>query len=239
MPRFFCDTIWEDTAVITGADSRHISRVLRMKPGDILTLSDGKGYDYQCEIGECQPEKVLIRILSKEKNQTEPDVEITLYQALPKGDKLDFIVQKAVELGVFRVVPILTKRCVARTDSAGFIKKRERLTRIAIEAAKQCGRGIIPEVSNILNFDEALAQMGDEPSVVFYEGGGRRLTEFLPPDLKSVSVFVGSEGGFEEEEIIALEEKGVCRATLGRRILRCETAPLAALTLLLHLTGEM
>lgn len=240
MPRFFTTEIEGETAFITGEDAKHISRVLRMSAGDALTVSDGTGYDYDCVLEFADTDRVGARILRRYRNRTEPDVRITLYQALPKGDKLDFIIQKAVELGVTEIVPVLTKRCVSRPDPASFSKKLPRYQRIAAEAAKQCGRGIIPPVREMLSLEQALGRMADAPlALVFYEGGGARVSELFRPQTQAVSLLIGSEGGFAEEEIASCNAAGLQCATLGRRILRCETAPLAALTLIHTAAGEM
>ena len=239
MPRFFCREAGDDTVTITGGDAKHILRVLRMRPGDELTVCDLRGYDYDCVLAFGEGECVTASVLRKYPNRTEPDVAVTLYQAFPKGDKFETIVQKSVELGVSRIVPVLTSRCVARPDAASFSKKRERYQKIALEAAKQCGRGIIPEVADLLRLQEAIEEMRRQTAIVFYEGGGGKVRELVSPDAKAVSLLIGSEGGFEPEEIAACEAAGIRRGTLGRRILRCETAPDAALTLVLSAVGEL
>lgn len=239
MPRFFTDRVDGSTAVIDGDDARHLLKSLRVRPGERLTVCDMQGGDYLCEVAELTDSEVRLTVLERRENETEPALRITLYQALPKADKLEFIVQKAVELGAARVVPVQTGYCVARADAASFQKKRGRCERIALEAAKQCGRGIIPSVGDILSFEQAVAEMRGGKSLVFYEGGGCRVGELVAPGDREVSVFIGSEGGFSGEEIAACEAAGIRRATLGKRILRCETAPIAALTLLLSAAGEL
>lgn len=241
MPRFFCDPVQGDTARISGEDARHLSRVLRLREGERLTLCDLQGFDYQAEAISIGAEEVLFRILSKAPNETEPSVRITLYQALPKGDKLEWILQKAVELGVSRIVPVETRFCVVKADPKNFEKKRERYQKIVREAAKQSGRGMIPEVSGILKFDEALREMqaSDGARILFYEKGGSRVSELVRPETEAVSIFIGSEGGFSEEEAQACVDAGIALGSLGKRILRCETAPLAALTLLLSVTNNL
>lgn len=243
MPRFFCEEIDGEHATIRGEDARHLTRVLRARVGEPLTLCDLHGFDYDCVVAEVDADCVSLTVLKRYPNETEPSARITLYQALPKGDKLDFIVQKATELGAAEIVPVLTQHCVARADSKSFSKKRVRLQKIALEAAKQSGRGIIPTVSDILNFDQMLAEFEERgtegPALVFYEGGGAHVDELVPAGAKSASLLIGSEGGFSEEEIARCEAVGIHAATLGRRILRCETAPIAAITLALHAAGEL
>lgn len=238
MPRFFCENITENQAFIEGEDAKHISKVLRCKAGDELTLCDTKGTDYLCRISELG-ETVVLDVLSSKPNETEPSVKITLYQALPKGDKLDFIVQKSTELGVFKIVPVMTEFCVAKADKTSFQKKQQRLNKIAREASKQSGRGIIPTVENIITFDEALKSLSGGNSIFCYEQGGEKISKAIDRDVKEVNVFVGSEGGFSKAEAEKLIQNGVSNVTLGRLILRCETAPIAAITLLLNATGDL
>ena len=238
MPRFFTQDITEAGGCITGEDAKHISKVLRMKVGDELTVCDTKGRDYDCMIEEIGAGEVRLKVLSVAPSQSEPDVRVHLYQAMPKADKMETIIQKAVELGVTAVVPVATRRSVARLEGKAD-KKQERWQRIAAEAAGQCGRGMLPSVERPLSWSQALSRLSGEPALVFYEGGGRPLRELVTPSTRRLSVFVGPEGGFDPEEIDAIRRQGGGVATLGPRILRCETAPLAALTLLMHLSGNM
>lgn len=237
MPRFFTGPLQGDRAVVTGEDAAHISRSLRLRPGEELILCDGEGTDYRCEILSVG-ETVEAAVLEKMPSETEPRVRITLYQACPKGDKMETIVQKAVELGASAIVPVLTDRCVSRPDGRSMEKKLQRYQKIALEAAKQSGRGVIPQVRPLMTLKEAgLSYEGR--GIVFYEKGGERLCRLLIGEEQEISLFVGSEGGFAPEEIAFLEEQGVQAATLGKRILRCETAPLCGLSVVLSLTGEL
>lgn len=238
MPRFFIDGTADGRAYIAGADALHIAKALRMRPGEALTLCDGKGTDFEGVLETVTDRQVTVRITVSRPSQAEPTLAVTLYQGLPKGDKMDWIVQKAVELGVTAVVPVATRRSVARLEGKAD-KKQERWQRIAAEAAGQCGRGILPAVERPLSWSQALSRLSGEPALVFYEGGGRPLRELVTPSTRRLSVFVGPEGGFDPEEIDAFRRQGGGVATLGPRILRCETAPLAALTLLMHLSGNM
>ena len=237
MPRFFIDGTADGRAYIAGADALHIAKALRMRPGEALTLCDGKGTDFEGVLETVTDRQVTVRITVSRPSQAEPTLAVTLYQGLPKGDKMDWIVQKAVELGVTAVVPVATRRSVARLEGKAD-KKQERWQRIAA-AAGQCGRGILPAVERPLSWNQALSRLSGEPALVFYEGGGRPLRELVTPSTRRLSVFVGPEGGFDPEEIDAFRRQGGGVATLGPRILRCETAPLAALTLLMHLSGNM
>ena len=240
-PRFFTDNIGE-RAVVSGSDAVHIFQVLRMKPGDLAVICDGKGTDYLGRIVFCDKNGVELEILDKHPNEAEPDVDVRLFQCVPKSDKLDFIVQKAVELGANSVIPVLSKRCVSRPDPKSAAKKKERYQKIADEAAKQCGRGIIPEIGEMISFSEAVNRFDRDNSlgIIFYECGGDTLGNILASNSrKKIDIFIGSEGGFEEKEVELAVSRGFVTATLGNRILRCETAPISALSVLMNLTGNM
>lgn len=240
MPRFFVDNITDEKyAVITGEDARHISRSLRMKKEDALTVTCD-GIDYSCVIKNITDESVELEVLFFEKCKSEPSIDLTLYQAVPKLDKLELIIQKSVELGVNRIVPVLTRRCVSRPSEKDFEKKRQRYQRIALEAAKQSGRGVIPEVLPMIGFNEALERMkNDDCPLMLYEQGGVRFSEAGLSEAKTVSLLIGSEGGFDESEVARADESGVKRIWLGDRILRCETAPIAAVSITMFLTGNL
>ena len=240
MPRFFCGQVCGDTAVVTGEDARHMALSLRMKIGEAVTVCDGAGRDYQCRIETIAPEQVLLRVGQSAASAGEPRVEITLYHAMPKGDKFESIVQKAVELGAARIVPVLTHRCVSRPDEKAMCKKLERYNRIALEAAKQCGRGRIPQVEPMLHFSQAVERMKCEPlAILFYENADQPLHQALRSGVGGrISLMVGSEGGFEPSEAGFAVENGLLALSLGSRILRCETAPVAALAAILYAAGE-
>lgn len=239
MPRFFCDQISDTYITLTGEDASHLSRSLRVRVGEEVIVCDGACTDYVCMVESVSSEAVKLLVKKKMANENEAALPITLYQALPKGDKLDFIVQKAVELGVTRIVPVQTRFCIAKATARDFEKKRARLQKIALEAAKQCGRGVIPEVHGLLPFKEMADALALERGFVCYEKGGETVQTLIEQKHCGASVLVGSEGGFSAEEVHYLSELGVPCATLGKRILRCETAPIAALTLLLHQLGEL
>lgn len=239
MPRFFTQNINGNTAIIEGDDAKHIQKSLRMKIGEEIELCDGQGFDYTGVISEFS-DVVDVKILSKQENKSEPSCDVTLFQALPKGDKFELIVQKAVELGVHKIVPVLTDRCVSRPDSKSFAKKLERYNKIALEAAKQSGRGVVPSVEDMVSFDTAIKMTSQfETALLFYEKGGNDLGSNLKSDTKSVAIFIGSEGGFEEKEVQKAENAGVLTTTLGKRILRCETAPLCALSAIMYITKNL
>ena len=183
---------------------------------------------------------VSLEVLFFNKCKSEPGINLTLFQAVPKLDKLEFIIQKSVELGVNRIVPVLTRRCVSRPTEKDFAKKLVRYQKIALEAAKQSGRGIIPEVAPMISFSEALEQMKQtDVPLMLYEQGGVRFSEAGLTNTGSVSILIGSEGGFDESEVLKADEAGIKRIWLGDRILRCETAPLVAVSLTMFLTGNL
>lgn len=239
MPRFFTDDINENTARISGDDAVHIGRSLRMRLGDEITLCSG-GMEYLCKIRSISDKEVLCDVISSQKTKAEPSIQLTLFQAVPKQDKLEFIVQKAVELGVCKIVPVLTERCISRPDGKSFEKKRARLQKIAEGAAKQSGRGIIPQVTDIISIEEAAASLNRcDVALICYEKGGERLCRERFDGKKTVGLMIGCEGGFSESEVKLCEENGALPIWLGERILRCETAPLAAVSIIMHLTGNM
>lgn len=239
MPRFFLETVSGPVAVLGSADGRHIRRSLRMREGDTLTVTDGTA-DYRCRIQRFDAEDtVYLTVEDSSPIVSEPTLRVTLYQGLPKSDKMEWIIQKAVELGVDTVVPVATSRSVVRLDAAAGAKKQERWQKIAAEAAGQSGRGHIPTVTGPLPFKEAAARMACEHTLVFYEGGGAPLRTLISAEASaSLSIFVGPEGGISPEELETLQAGGATVATLGKRILRCETAPLMALSIIMALSGN-
>lgn len=240
MPRFFLPVSESDSFItVTGDNARHIGRSLRMKIGEELTVTC-KGVDYLCSIYAMTEDTVTLSIISAERCQAEPNVNITLYQALPKSDKLEFIIQKSVELGVSSIVPVLTRRCVSRPSEKDFSRKLVRLEKIAHEASKQSGRGIIPNISQMMTFKDAVNNMrNDDCAVILYENGGVHFSETGIEKAKNISIMVGSEGGFDEEEAEYAKSMGIIPVWLGKRILRCETAPITALSIAMFLTKNI
>lgn len=238
MPRFFLENASGDTLTIAGNDARHIACSLRMQMGEPLTVCNGQGEDFECVLTAVSPDAVTLRVVAQNRTVSEPQLQVTLYQGLPKGDKLEWIIQKAVELGVCRIVPVVTARSIAKSSERD-VKKVARWQKIANEAAGQSGRGILPTVESPIPFKQAAARMANENTVVFYECGGKPLTALAPAFKGTLSIFVGAEGGIAPDEIETLQSGGAALATLGPRILRCETAPLAALAAIMALTGEM
>ncbi len=241
MPKFFLSYVPDEQAVLTGEDGRHIAKSLRMRPGETLTLCDCIGMDYEGEILSIEGETVTIKILACTKCAAEPTLKATLYQALPKQDKFDSVVQKAVELGVARVVPVMTARCVSRPEEKALAKKVERWRKIAVEAAKQSGRGILPQVGDAMPFRLAVeeAEAAGGVNLLFYEGGGARISALVDESVRTLSLFIGPEGGFEASEVELAAAHGIRAATLGPRILRTETAPIAALAAIMQASGNL
>ncbi len=240
MPRFFIDADILTAGVLTGADAAHIVRSLRMKQGDALLLCDGAGEEYRCVITAAAPDAVHFAVREQVHSAAEPSLRVTLYQGFPKADKFETIVQKAVELGVHRIVPVFTSRCVARPDEKSQMKKGERFQKIAREAAGQAGRGRIPGVAPFLTLAQALEEAQSLDACLFcYEAGGSPLREAISPGIQSVGVLIGPEGGFAPEEAQQAKEAGFIVISLGPRILRTETAPVAVLAALQYATGNL
>ncbi len=239
MPRFFTDSPAEDFITVTGSDARHIGYSLRMKKGEEITFCHN-GTDYGCVIETISETEVVCRVLETAQSKSEPSVELTLYQAYPKQDKLELIIQKTTELGVTRIVPFISSRCIARPDEKSYRKKQERMQKIAEEAAKQSGRGKIPEIAPLMTMKQALEDMQKSELKLFcYENGGEKLSAVPVTEAKSIAVMIGSEGGFERAEAEAAENAGATQIWLGERILRCETCPIAVTAILMNLTGNM
>ena len=242
MPRFFVDSsaVRGDKAYISGDDASHISKSLRMRKGEKLILCDGCGTDFECTIENISDGLISLNVDGRTATQSEPKCKVTLFQGMPKSDKLEFIVEKAVEIGAVNIVPVLTSRCVARPDEKSAARKAERLSRHALEAAKQCGRGIIPQVGQMIDFAALTAQIKDyDKTIVFYEGGGEPIKNLVDENTESVAVIVGPEGGLAQEEVEKLCAAGAAAGTLGKRILRTETAAVVAVTTVLTYTGDM
>ncbi|MDR0197012.1 MAG: 16S rRNA (uracil(1498)-N(3))-methyltransferase [Oscillospiraceae bacterium] len=237
-PRFFSDDISGENITLNEADARHAERVLRLENGSPAIICDGDEVDYLCAfIGNG-----VFKIVESFPNTAEPTVYLRLFQCLPKSDKMDFIVQKAAELGVAEIIPVISARCVSRPDEIARNKKVKRWRKIVREAAKQCGRGKIPNVGDLVGFETAVSAFNRHGAgIIFYECGGERLNRIVE-DVKhggAVDIFIGSEGGFEVGEIELARTRGIVPVTLGKRILRVETAPIAAISILMNLTDNI
>lgn len=241
MNRFFgkSDNISDSEIIIDGSDVNHIRNVLRMKPGERLIVSGGNNTDYLCEVREFLQDKVLLDIVSKCGSDRELPAKICLFQGLPKGDKMELIIQKCVELGVYEIVPVAMKRSVVKLDAKKAEAKRARWQAISESAAKQSGRTVIPNVHTPVGFDEALEYAaGMDVRLIPYElAEGMEATRTAFTSVQagmSVAVFIGPEGGLELSEVEAAKAKGVIPISLGRRILRTETAGLAVMSMLMY-----
>ncbi len=229
--------------LITGDDYNHIRNVLRMKKGDEVLVSDGQDREYLCSIREFAEDTVVLSIEDIMGTSRELSTKITLFQGLPKGDKMEQIIQKTVELGVAEIVPVAMKRCVVKLDDKKAGKKIERWNGIALSAAKQSKRGIIPEVKDVMSFKEALKMASEmDACLVPYENaegieGARKLVNSMKGK-KSIGIFIGPEGGFDDSEIELALESGAQTLTLGRRILRTETAGMTMLSILMFQLEE-
>ena len=244
MPRFFVtdSNIGKTTAVVTGGDADHV-KVLRMRPGEHLVLCDGRGTDYQCTIRDIKPGEVEADILSSGPCPAESSVRCTVLAGLPKGERADFIVQKCTEAGASEIVFFLCTRCVARPADNACGKKVQRWQRIAEEAAKQSGRGLIPQVSLVQYFKSALDIAAEADLGLFmYETGDRITIKDAIESAGSIStaaIITGPEGGFELQEAELARASGCRVCSMGERILRCETAPVVALSALMYATDNL
>ncbi len=245
MYHFFVEEeqIEEKLIRITGSDVNHIRNVLRMKPKEELLISSRQGGDYHCAVETVEEDEVCVRILWKESLGRELSCEVILFQGLPKGDKMELVIQKNVELGVTAIVPVAMKRCVVKLDEKKAAAKQKRWQQIAESAAKQSKRGIIPEVKPVMGFSEALAYAKAlDRKLLPYEcaEGMQRTKQLLASILpgQKVGIFIGPEGGFEEQEVEAAEACGFQVMTLGRRILRTETAGMMLMSVLSYLLEE-
>ena len=245
MQRFFADRtqMTDGKVVITGDDVRHIRNVLRMRPGETILGSCGDEWEYTCEILSVGSAEVTARITDAQKPSKELSSRICLFQCLPKGDKMELIIQKAVELGAWQIVPVSSRRCVVRLDERRGAAKTARWNSISESAACQSKRLIVPEVKPVTGFREALRQAGEfDVCLIPYENEeGIQNTRKVLSSIKSgqsVAVLIGPEGGFEPEEVREAEEAGFVPVTLGHRILRTETAGMAVLSILMYLLEE-
>lgn len=250
MTRLFTEEIVPDdqkTYTFSGEEAKYLADVLRMQTGECICLCDGARTDFTGKITELTRGRVTVELIRREPNQTEPPYEAIMYQALVKGDKMDMIIQKSVELGVSKIVPVSCIRSIVRLENKDIDKKIARWQKIAEEAARQCGRGAIPRIAAPISFAEALDEAVNKSDLVFlpWEGEKSRplsalLDEFaakLPsekPGLPVLSFFIGPEGGFDPVEIDRAASSSVKTVTLGRRILRTETAGIAVLSMFIY-----
>ena len=245
MPKFFVagNQINNNKITIIGNDVNHIKNVLRQKSGDKITICDtSKEQDYLCKIDKIEEKSIDCNIIEKLENNTESNVKVTIFQGLPKADKLELVIQKSVELGAYDITPLQMKRCVVKLNEKDKLKKIQRWQKISEVAAKQCGRNIIPKINNIVNVKE-VCNLCNEYDIVLiaYENEKENTLKKELKNLKKldkeeikVAVIIGPEGGIAPEEIEMFEENGAKIITLGNRILRTETAALSVLSIIMY-----
>lgn len=244
MARFFiaASNIFGGVAYLNSEDMAHV-KALRIRDGETFTVCDGNGTDYSCVLSKMDKDTAEVQILDKSPSKGEPTVECTVYIAYSKGDKTEHVVQKSVELGAAQIVLFPCRRCVSRPEGAALIKKSARYAKIAEEAAKQSGRGKIPTVVTAPTYKAAIesAAKADMPLFCYEDERELSLKACLESktDIKTVSIVTGPEGGFEPEEAQLACEMGMKCVTMGSRILRCETAPLCALSAVMYSTGNL
>lgn len=239
MPRFFAEQPPQAEVFLDGETGAHIVRSLRMKAGEELTLCAGDGTDYLCTISECTPQGARVRVIGTRPSVGEPKTKVTVCQCWPKGDKLETVTQKAVELGAYEIWPIESSRCVSRPDERSAAKKLARLQKIALEAAQQSERGIVPRLLPHASLEQALRTAAKQGTILFcYERGTESFRQAIEGEQPRFFLFVGPEGGFSPEEAALAQSYGARLLTLGPRILRTETAPLAALAAIMAEKGE-
>lgn len=241
MPWFYVEKsqIIGDNIRISGDDFNHIKNVLRMQVGESITICDGQGTDYYCRLETFTSSDVIAKIEEMNDTKSELPAKIYLFQGIPKKDKMEWIIQKAVELGVYQIIPVAMKRCVAKIeDGKKEQKKRERWQNIATSAAKQSGRGMIPSVREVMSWKEAIKFANTlEYNIISYEQAkGIHDAHTIVKEAckrKSIGVFIGPEGGFDDTEFAMAKEAGILPITLGKRILRTETAGLTVVSILM------
>ena len=241
IPRIYIgsDRIDNGSAFIDGSDANHIIRVLRKNVGDSLHICDMHGNSYNATITEITRDGLFALLGESEHNDCEMPFRVSVYQCFPKGDKLDTVIQKAVELGAYEIVAVMSERCVARPDAKAFAKRIERLKKISESASAQCGRTIIPEIRGIISYNEAINEIKSKDiGFVCYEGDGTLpVRELLKEKCETIGFLIGPEGGLSEKETALAKENGIALAGLGKRILRTETASgyvLSAISVLLE-----
>ncbi len=242
MARFFVtqDQWSVDAPALVGENAQH-AKVLRLKPGESVTVCNGQGIEWVCAVTDFDQNEVKLKVLHERTSVTEPGVRVSVYMALPKADKLEHVIQKATELGAYEIVTFPTARCVSKPDEKSLQKKLDRWQKIAASAAEQCGRGRIPEVIVLPDYQQALCRAAQaDKALLFYENEEATTLKMAlsSGNCKSVSLITGPEGGLEESEVAQARNAGLQVCTLGKRILRCETAPLCALSAVMFDFGE-
>lgn len=242
MTRFFVtpEQMQGDFLVLTGENAAH-AKVLRLKAGEQVLICDGSGKECLCTISDVSPNQISLVVNNRQESSSEPKVKASIYMAFSKGDKLEHVIQKATELGAYEIVAFPSSRCVSRPDEKSLVKKIERWQKIAASAAEQSGRGYIPQVLTLDSYKMALerAAQADLP-ILFYENERTTTLKMAieEKNFATISLLTGPEGGLETKEVEMAKNVGLHICTLGSRILRCETAPLCALSAVMFATGE-
>ncbi len=231
--------------MIEGEDVKHISKVLRLRVGDTIEICDGIKWEYIAEIQEISKDQVRASFRERFPSHREASVKVKLYQGIPKAAKMELIIQKTTEMGITEVIPVITKRTIVQLNEKDQAKKNDRWKKIAVEAAKQSKRGILPYIHQPLTFQQALSHgEANDINIIAYENEDHRgvrsiLQEVKPSEPQTIGIWIGPEGGFEKEEIEAAKEKSIHSVTLGPRILRTETAGLALLSMIMYELGDL
>ena len=242
MTRFFVspEELQRESLILTGENAQH-AKVLRLKAGEQVLVCDGAGREALCSVEEVSNKELTLTVLDFLESQSEAAVRVSVYMAFPKADKLEHVIQKATELGAWEIVAFPSARCISRPDEKSLKKKLERWQKIAASAAEQSGRGRIPEVIVLGSYSEALKRASESDlSILFYENEHATTLRMAleSGEYRSVSILSGPEGGLEEAEVEKAREAGLRICTLGKRILRCETAPLCGLSAIMYAAGE-
>ena len=242
MARFFVEPaeLTADQIILTGENAQH-AKVLRLKAGEQVLVCDGQGMECVCRVADVTPQEVTVEVLETRPSVTEARVKASVYMAFPKADKLEHVIQKATELGAYEIVAFPSGRCISKPDDKSLKKKLERWQKIAASAAEQSGRGRIPEVVVLGSFQEALKRAAQaDKALMFYENEQATTLKMAleAGTYETVSLLTGPEGGLEEKEVEQARAAGLQVCTLGSRILRCETAPLCALSAVMYASGE-
>ena len=242
MTRFFIEPeqMTSQFLVLTGENAAH-AKVLRLKAGEHVLVCDGEGNECECSVSDIGQDRISLVVNSRQESGSEAKVKVSVYMAFPKGDKLEHVIQKATELGAYEIVAFPSSRCVSRPDSKSLAKKLERWQRIAASAAEQSGRGRIPQVVVVESYKDALLRASAaDKALLFYENEQATTLKMALSNgvYSSVSLLTGPEGGLEPTEVELAKTYGLSVCTLGKRILRCETAPLCALSAVMYAAGE-
>lgn len=242
MTRFFVtpEEMQPNFLVLTGENAQH-AKVLRLKNGEEVLVCDGQGLECLCAVSDVSPGQISLVVKDRRESASEASVKVSIYMAFPKADKLEHVIQKATELGVYEIVAFPSARCVSKPDEKSLQKKLERWQKIAASAAEQSGRGRVPQVSVLGSYKEALSRAAEaDKALMFYENEQATTLRMAMEQgsAQSISLLTGPEGGLEEKEVAQARDAGLQICTLGKRILRCETAPLCALSAVMYACGE-